>query len=895
MRFIHVRSVGALLLLFAVVAVCVFVLQLRDTEAQTSGVPHIQLGSSISGRIASGEEVDIYRLDLSASTDVWLYTTGTLDTAGGLHNQSGDLLLFNDNSRIVGRHYNFHLRHRMPQGTYYIGVISADQVTVGDYTLHARAVTDPGNTTGRAKRLSLDVPAGGTIDATGDEDYFRLDLTETTDLFLYARSVYGEVIGGLPLNSAGQVVGKNQYIFKDWFGPGTHYFWLLRPGIDTPVPVYYTIHAYKDLEYPAFLRDCEHMTRTNSPLTSDPLYGCQWYLRNPAGPDINVEGVWAEGTKGEGVNIAVVDDGMFFGHEDLMANVNQSLNYDYTGRGNISRVFEHHGTQVAGVLAARDNDTGLRGVAPRATIYGYNYLMDTTDANTVDAVTRNHVVTAVSNNSWGAPTSQGLTSAPAFWTLTLQQGVEDGYGGKGTFYTFAVGNNHTNGSNANLEEMINHHAVAPVCAVNEHDERASYSEIGANLWVCAPSGSFDTEIPDVVTTENFDRYVNEISGTSFSTPIVSGVAALMRQTNRDLTWRDIKLILAASARKNDPTDPGWLKGARKYGAETDADLYHFNHRYGFGVVDAGVAVTLAKDWTTPPEFKSVTANSGTLNMGIPDYDPALSDFSTTVSHQVILDSDIDFVEYVEVEVEFQHESYRDLSIQLVSPSGAVSTLAFPYDTFTPDDPDDIDIFPLRGSFRLGSARHLGEDPNGTWTLRVTDHVQYLDGTLTSWNLTAYGHSSAVVPDPEPPVTPAESPSVELSVTGTPQIRLRMPIPVTATFSEPVTGFDLTDITVTNGVASELVSEPNGSVYTFVVASNAVANLTVDVANGVAHSQDGNLPNTAATTLPLGIPYDDNQDGIIGGPEVLNAVADYFGGIITGQEVLELVSLYFIGG
>ena len=44
------------------------------------------------------------------------------------------------------------------------------------------------------------------------------------------------------------------------------------------------------------------------------------------------------------------------------------------------------------------------------------------------------------------------------------------------------------------------------------------------------------------------------SGTSAATPIVSGVAALMRQANPNLTWRDLKLILAASARKNDPTN-----------------------------------------------------------------------------------------------------------------------------------------------------------------------------------------------------------------------------------------------------------------------------------------------------------------------------------------------------
>ena len=56
------------------------------------------------------------------------------------------------------------------------------------------------------------------------------------------------------------------------------------------------------------------------------------------------------------------------------------------------------------------------------------------------------------------------------------------------------------------------------------------------------------------------------SGTSAATPIVSGVAALLRQANPGLTWRDLKLILAASARKNDAANSGWEGGARKYGA-----------------------------------------------------------------------------------------------------------------------------------------------------------------------------------------------------------------------------------------------------------------------------------------------------------------------------------------
>ena len=64
--------------------------------------------------------------------------------------------------------------------------------------------------------------------------------------------------------------------------------------------------------------------------------------------------------------------------------------------------------------------------------------------------------------------------------------------------------------------------------------------------------------------------------------MVSGVVALMRQVNPSLGWRDVKLILANSARQNDPTDDGWAQGAVKYGSFSDDDdaQYHLNHKYG---------------------------------------------------------------------------------------------------------------------------------------------------------------------------------------------------------------------------------------------------------------------------------------------------------------------------
>ena len=287
-----------------------------------------------------------------------------------------------------------------------------------------------------------------------------------------------------------------------------------------------------------------------------------------------------------------------------------------------------------------------------------------------------------------------------------------------------------------MTSLANYFGVTAVCSVNDHDTRSDYSEMGANLWVCGPSGDRMHDYQGIVTTENNDRYDDYFSGTSAATAVVSGVAALLREASPNLTWRDLKLILAATARKNDAGNPDWEYGARKYGSVSGADRYQFNHEYGFGVVDAKAAVDLAKGWSNLPPLESSTAESGRLDVWIPDApdtgDPA------TVTRTLTVGTGIEFTEFVEVTVSFQHPSFRDLQIELESPSGHVSKLALQFDTYSDDDPS-LDFVPLRGTFRFGSARHLGENPNGVWKLRVTDRIRIDGGILDSWGVTVYGH------------------------------------------------------------------------------------------------------------------------------------------------------------
>ncbi len=776
---------------FLILAIASFlVLSTGDAGGQTVEDDHgdtydvatvVELDSPVGGRINPGDDRDVFKIDLSdatGETDLWVYTLDPdqdvpFDTFGGLYDSAGTLVELNDDGFLRDSFRSFSIRSVVPPGVYYVIVVGYTG-DPGDYTLYAQTVANPGSTIETAKTLVLGSQDGGRIDTLDDTDYFKLDFTEGTHVIIDARSADVSPLDAVLLDAVGEEISSNftslglrgfgalfpiGFEIEDDFEPGSYYLKVTNPlapepddeeeSEEEPIPFRsnpYSLFFLEDTEYTELLDDCETQTDAlNDPLINDPLHACQWHLSSPVRQDINLGSVWVDGVKGEGINVAVVDDGMYHAHEDLQGNVNTDLNYDYGENEDIYDRTEHHGTHVSGIIAARDNDIGVRGVAPRSTVYGYNFLggRNSTILNLLDAMTRNAEETAVSNNSWGWTDGPGLSPSISFWRQAIRYGTTFGYDGKGVFYVFAAGNGHLLGDDSNLEEYNNEYGVTAACSVNKDGTRAGYSEMGANLWVCAPSNDRPSSLGGVngiLTTENSDRYFHDFGGTSAAAPIVSGVAALTRDANPELTWRDIKVILAASAQKNDAGSPGWEDGASKHPVSS-AENYHFNHEYGFGVVNAEGAIDLAKRWTNLPATQNTTVFSDLLNVTIPDA-PAGGEPST-FTHTLTIDSDISFTEYVEVTLAFDHDSFRDLEILLESPSGAISRISVPFNTF-----DALNAFfgeayePLHGPFQFGSAKHLGEDPNGEWKLHVTDRIPAVDGTFVGFGITVYGHERA---------------------------------------------------------------------------------------------------------------------------------------------------------
>ena len=696
--------------------------------------PTIPINGSASRTIDPEDETDSFKIVLAETTEVAIRSSGFPDTVGELYRSGSQSVASNDDGYLPGGSKNFLIRRSLPAGTYYLNVSSWQDRSEGPFSVFLHTITEPGSTKADAQELTLGDVAGGIISPGGDEDYFSLTLDETTHVIIGGTSL------GQGLDISAELKDSNdfdapidsihfsdRFVFQGTLNAGT--YTLKVKGKESTDTGRYTVRAIREGSYTYFENRCSNISRSSG--INDPLYGCQWHLnnndqfRNSGGFDIGAEDVWPTYT-GDGINVVVVDDGMHYTHEDLKDNVNVSLNHNYNSNDtDIYDYFEWHGTAVAGLIAAKDNDKGVRGVAPEATIYGYNYLEAVNDANRADAMTRNSATTAVSNNSWGPRDYGEPNPIAATWEMAVTDGVTSGYGGKGVVYVWSAGNGAEDDDDSNLDEIANYYAIVAVCAVGHDDKRADYSEPGANLWVCGPSSSGRVGQPRITTTDNGNRYWGRMGGTSASAPIVSGVVALVREANTALTWRDVKLILAASARKNDADNTGWEQGALKYGSTTDH--YDFNHEYGFGMVDAKAATDLAVGWNNVSPLRETTSESGTINLSIPD--APTSGMPTAVTANLTVGSFVDFVEFVEVNTHFNHSSFRDLHVELESPSGEVSTLV-------PSAPLDAR---LTSEFRFGSARFLGEAAAGEWTLRIRDEERGTTGSLRSWGLTIYGH------------------------------------------------------------------------------------------------------------------------------------------------------------
>lgn len=490
-----------------------------------------------------------------------------------------------------------------------------------------------------------------------------------------------------------------------------------------------------------------------NPLTeltpNDPLFTNQWHLKNtgqsgvggPAakvGEDLNVGKAWRYAT-GTGIRIAVVDDGMDIAHEDLKVVAGKSWDYRVNAYGDPSSSSSSHGTSCAGLAAAMGNNSkGVTGVAFNASLVGYNLLAATTGSFGADAVTKDLADNHIYTNSYGAPDGNGLIhQTDQAWREAITTGITTGRSGKGVVYTWAAGNGATDNDRSDYDGQANFHGVLAIGSLNDQGTRSSYSEPGSNLLVMAYGGEFcstqTTTTTDVTGPTGYndgnkpEDYANNpdytrcMNGTSAATPEAAGAVALLLETNPSLTWRDVRGLLATTARKTDPSNADWL---------TNGAGFKVNHEYGYGVVDALAAVKAAPTWPLLPVQK--TANQIavlTSPLAIPDNADAVT---STVS---LSGSGIGKLEFVELALTSDHPNVGNLEIKLTSPAGTSSTVSVVRDC------KDVATCgsSFSSGFTFGIARLMGEAADGTWTLSVRDGKAGDSGAISAWSIKAYGY------------------------------------------------------------------------------------------------------------------------------------------------------------
>jgi len=311
---------------------------------------------------------------------------------------------------------------------------------------------------------------------------------------------------------------------------------------------------------------------------NDPYFGSEWHAAKIGAPT-----AW-DSTSGAGVTIAILDSGVDATHPDLAPRIVPGWNF-YDNTANTADVYGH-GTKVAGTAAATTNNgIGVSGVAGLSRIMpirisdtaGYAYWSTIAQGLTYAA---DHGA-RVANISYSAYVSASVRSAAQY--------MKD----KGGLVFVSSGNTGVADSTAATSTMI------VVGATDANDLRASWSTYGPVVSLSAPGVS-------IYSTTVGGGYA-AVSGTSFSTPMSAGVAALMMAARPSLSSSQVESLLYSTA-----VDLG----------TAGRDPY-----YGYGRVNAAGAVSAAAAYALPPadtqaptaSILSPTANatvSGVVNVNV---------------------------------------------------------------------------------------------------------------------------------------------------------------------------------------------------------------------------------------------------------------------------------------
>ena len=253
---------------------------------------------------------------------------------------------------------------------------------------------------------------------------------------------------------------------------------------------------------------------------------------------VGADKVWDVST-GKGVKVAVIDSGIQRDHPDLIANIKGGIRFVSGGSPDQWDDEYGHGTEVAGIIAAANNDIGYVGVAPEASLYAVK--VSGKDGLSAVSDVISGIYWAADNGMDVANLSLGIYLDPSVYSRAIAEettAVNYAYA-HGVVLVASSGNNAAgNCSNVVYPAAISGSVIA-VGATAQDNSIAYFSCYGPEVELVAPG--YLNWAPGL--NGSYARH----AGTSVSAPFVSGVVALILSKNPQFTPAQVRERLDSTA------------------------------------------------------------------------------------------------------------------------------------------------------------------------------------------------------------------------------------------------------------------------------------------------------------------------------------------------------------